>query len=29
MAAVFELLHVAAVADGHKPLNEHQWLGLL
>ncbi len=29
MAAVFELLHVAAVADGHKPLNEHQWLDLV
>ncbi|MGH9282284.1 MAG: mycothiol synthase, partial [Acidimicrobiales bacterium] len=29
IAAVEELLEVAAVADGHNPLGEHQWLDLV
>jgi mycothiol synthase len=29
IAAVQELLDVAAVADGHRPLGEHQWLDLV
>lgn len=29
IAAVSELLHLAALADGHLPLGEHQWLDLV
>lgn len=29
IAAVSTLLHLAAVADGHRPLGEHQWLDLV
>jgi len=29
IAAVSELLEVAAAADGHRPLGEHQWLDLV
>ncbi|HET9443465.1 MAG TPA: hypothetical protein VFO65_09080, partial [Acidimicrobiales bacterium] len=29
IAAVSELLEVAAEADGHAPLGEHQWLDLV
>ncbi|MGH9131086.1 MAG: hypothetical protein ACRDWV_05295, partial [Acidimicrobiales bacterium] len=29
LAAVSTLLHLAAVADGHRPLGEHQWLDLV
>lgn len=29
MAAVCELLHVAALADGHLPLGDHQWIDLV
>jgi len=29
IAAVSELLDVAAAADGHRPLGEHQWLDLV
>jgi mycothiol synthase len=29
VAAISTLLHLAAVADGHRPLGEHQWLDLV
>jgi len=29
IAAVSELLHVAALADGHLPLGDHQWIDLV
>ncbi|MGH9062585.1 MAG: hypothetical protein ACRD0L_01160, partial [Acidimicrobiales bacterium] len=29
IAAVSTLLHLAAVADDHRPLGEHQWLDLV
>jgi len=29
VAAVCELLHVAALADGHLPLGDHQWIDLV